>query len=75
MFSATGILSPSTVKRLFMEQGRFLNREQRNSSCKFLQNCKVRVFVLNLRFANCKLNIELQFSKCFSELSFETESC
>ena len=69
MFSATGILSSSTVKRLFMEQGRFLNREQRNSSC------KVRVFVLNLRFANCKLNIELQFSKCFSELSFETESC
>ena len=75
MLSATEILSVSIVKRLVAGQGTFIRREQWVRSCKFQRNCKLQVFILKLRVANYKLNLELQFSKTFSESNFETASC
>ena len=70
MLSAKEILSASTVKRLVVEQGRFLKRKKQVRSCKFQQNSKLNVFI------SCsELNLELQFSKSFAESNFETASC
>ena len=69
------ILSTSTVKRLVIEQGRYLKREERVGSCKFQRNYKLQVFVSKLPVVNCELNLELQFSKKIAESTFETASC
>ena len=53
--SATEVLSASTVKRLAIEQGRFLKRQWQE----FQRNFKLQVFILKLKVANCKLNLEL----------------
>ena len=63
MLNAIEILSASTVKRLVLEQNRFLKREYWVTS------------ILKLRVANYELNLELQFSKTCTELNFETASC
>ena len=75
MLSATEIGSASTIKRLVVEQGRFLKREKKSGSCKFQLNCKLQSFILKLRAANYEINFELQVSKKFAESSFETASC
>ena len=75
MLSATEIQSASIVKWLVVEQGRFLKREWRVRSWKFQRNWKLQVFILKLQVANYELNLELQFSKAFSESNFETASC
>ena len=49
MLSDTEILSALIVKRLVLEQDKFLKREQRVRNCKFQQNCKLQVFMLKLR--------------------------
>ena len=49
MLSDKEILSALIVKRLVLEQDKFLKIEQRVRSCKFQQNCKLQVFVLKLR--------------------------
>ena len=64
MLNAIEILSASTVKRLVLEQNRFLKREYWVTSC-----------ILKLRVASYELNLELQFSKTCAELNFETASC
>ena len=75
MLSATEILSASTVKRLVVEQGRFLRREYWVRSCKFQRNCNLKVFILKFRVANYELNLELQFNKTFAESDFGSASC
>ena len=72
MLSTTEILSASAMKRLVVEQGRFLKWEW---SCKFQRNCKLIVFISKLQVRNCHLELGLQFSKKFAGSEFEAESC
>ena len=69
------ILSTSTVKRLVVEQGRYLKREQGVGSCKFKRNCKLQVFVSKLPVVSYDLNLERQFSTKNVESNFEAASC
>ena len=69
------ILSTSTVKRLVVEQGRYLKREQGVGSCKFKRNCKLQVFVSKLPVVSYDLNLERQFSTKIVESNFEAASC
>ena len=66
MLSATKILSASTLKRLAVEQGRFLKKKIKVRSCMFQRKCKLQSFILKLWDANYEWNLELQFSKWFS---------
>ena len=74
MLSATEIPSTSAVKRLAVEQGRFLKREYWIRNCKFQQNCKLQGFILKVKVPNYELNLEIQFSKKCSQ-SRLTASC
>ena len=74
MLSVTEILSASTIKRLVVKQGRFLKTEEQVRSCKFQRNCKLQGFILSSQVANYELNLQLQFSKTFTESNFETAS-
>ena len=62
VLSVTKILSASIIKRLVVELSRLLKREWRVRSWKFQGNSKLQGFILQLRVANYKLNIQLQFS-------------
>ena len=48
MLSAKEILSTSTIKRLVVEQGRCLKREQRVFICKFKQKLKLLGFCIKI---------------------------
>ena len=78
MLNTTETLSISTIKRLVVEQGRFLKRVailKKVVSCNFQPIFKLQVFILKLRVANYGLNFELQFSKKFAKSNFETARC
>ena len=75
MLSATETLSTSTVKRLVVEQDRFLKREQWVTTCKFQPNWKLQVSIYKLRVSNCELNLELQFTKRFAKSNLKTANC
>ena len=85
VLSVAKILSASIIKRLVVEQSRILKREWRVRSWKFQGNSKLQGFILQLRVANYKLSIQLQFSiklpsqtlklqvgKVFDVLNFQT---
>ena len=73
MKKTSSIIYP--VKRLLLEQDRFLKKEQRVKNCQFQQNCRLQGFILKLRVTNYELNLELQFSQKFVVSNFEIASC
>ena len=73
VLSAKTIISALTVKRLVVEQFRFLQRQWRARSFKFKQKCKLYVLTLKLRVEKYELNFGLQFSKTLAESNFETK--
>ena len=75
MLRTTKILSPSAVKRLVEEQGRFIKIDERVRSCKLQRNWELQVFILQSRDENSELNFEQQFRKDFAKSKFGTTSC
>ena len=73
MKNTSSIIYP--VKRLSVEQDRFLKKEQRVRNCKFQQNCRLQGSILKLRVTNNKLNLELLFSQKIFASNFEIASC
>ena len=59
VLSITEILPASNVRRLRVQQGKFIERRLRLRSCKFHQNCKLKMSILKLRVPHYKLKFEL----------------